>query len=351
MVGFPLRSDKPINDQDPPFPGYCRMSSLHDPSNPMISRRAILAGGAAACGLASGLAAAGSGPARAEFPVASSCFLLGLNTSTIRGQKLPIVEEIELAARAGFQGMEPWIDELRQYAEAGGSLADLGKRFRDFGIRVESAIDFFEWAVDDEGRREKGLDAARKSMELLQKIGGKRLAAPPVGATDHPIDPLRVADRYRKLLELGDQMGVVPQVEVWGFSRTLGRLGEAAQIAIETGHPKACILPDVFHLYKGGSPLAGIGLLGPAAIHVFHVNDYPGQPDRQKLTDADRVYPGDGIAPYKTLLRDLRASGFQVMLSLEVFNRQYWKQDPLTVARTGLQKMKALVEASLEGAS
>ncbi len=322
------------------------MSSVHERPDFAISRRAILAGGAAACGIPARLAAAGSPPPRTEPRATSSCFLLGLNTSTIRGQKLSILDEIALAARAGFQGMEPWIDELRHYAEAGGSLPDLGKRFRDAGIRVESAIDFFEWAVDDEGRRARALDAARKSMEILQKVGGKRLAAPPVGATDRPIDPLRVAERYRKLLELGDQMGVVPQAEPWGSSRTLGRLGEAAQIAIETGHPRACILPDVFHLYKGGSPLEGIGLLGPAAIHVFHVNDYPAQPERQKLTDADRVYPGDGVAPYKSLLRNLRAAGFQVMLSLELFNRQYWKDDPLTVLKTGLDKMKSLVRAS-----
>ena len=36
--------------------------------------------------------------------------------------------------------MEPWIDELQRYEEAGGSLEDLGKRFRDAGIAVESAI-------------------------------------------------------------------------------------------------------------------------------------------------------------------------------------------------------------------
>ena len=52
-----------------------------------------------------------------------------------------------------------------------------------------------------------------------------------------------------------------------------------------------------------------------------------------------------------SLLRDLRASGFQVMLSLELSNRQYWKEDPLTVARTGLQKMKALVGASEQESS
>ncbi len=155
-------------------------------------------------------------------------------------------------------------------------------------------------------------------------------------------DLSRIADRYRALLELGDQIGVVPQVEVWGFSRTLGRLGEAACVAIEAGHPKACILPDVYHLYRGGSDFGGIKLLGPSAIHVFHFNDYPADPPRTKLTDADRVYPGDGVAPLRSLLHDLSAGGFHVTLSLELFNRKLWTQDPLTVAKTGFEKLKAL---------
>jgi 2-keto-myo-inositol isomerase len=166
-----------------------------------------------------------------------------------------------------------------------------------------------------------------------------------VGANENEIDPARLAERYRALLELGDTMGVVPQIEVWGSSRTLSRLGEAAMVAIESGHPKACILPDVYHLYKGGSSLGGIKLLAPTAIHVFHVNDYPADPPRRKLTDADRIYPGDGIAPYKTLLRDLRQGGFQVMLSLELFNRQLWRQDPEVVLKLGLAKMNALLRS------
>ena len=272
-------------------------------------------------------------------------FLLGLNTSTIRGQKLSIVEEVAIASHAGYQALEPWIDELERYAASGGSLEDLAKRIRDGGLSVESAIGFFDWIVDDPNRRRKGLEAARRSMDLVRRIGGKRLAAPPVGATDQPLtDLLKAAERYRALLELGDQIGVVPQVEVWGFSKTLGRLGEAACVAIEAGHPKACILPDVYHLYRGGSDFSGIKLLGPAAVQVFHFNDYPADPPRAKLTDADRVYPGDGIAPLKALLRDLSAGGFRATLSLELFNRQLWKEDPLTVAKTGLGKLKALFE-------
>ncbi len=37
------------------------------------------------------------------------------------------------------------------------------------------------------------------------------------------------------------------------------------------------------------------------------------------------------------------------MLSLELFNRKYWSEDPLQVARTGLEKMKAIVQASQGG--
>jgi hypothetical protein len=35
------------------------------------------------------------------------------------------------------------------------------------------------------------------------------------------------------------------------------------------------------------------------------------------------------------------------MLSLELFNREYWKQDPTLVARNGIEKMRALVKKSL----
>ena len=112
-------------------------------------------------------------------------------------------------------------------------------------------------------------------------------------------------------------------------------------VAIESGHPNACVLPDVYHLYKGGSDFNGLKLLGPSAIHAFHINDYPADPPRDTIVDAQRVYPGDGIAPLKEVFAALRAMNYAGYLSLELFNREYWKQDPNEVAKTGLAKMKA----------
>jgi sugar phosphate isomerase/epimerase len=156
------------------------------------------------------------------------------------------------------------------------------------------------------------------------------------------IDYLKVAERYRALLALGDHFGVTPMVEVWGFSKTLTRLGQAAMVAIEANHPKACILADVYHLYKGGSGFTGLSLLSATSMHVCHMNDYPASPPRDMIADKDRVYPGDGIAPMVEILQTLHDIGFDGYLSIELFNHDYWQQDPHVVARTALTKLKAL---------
>lgn len=311
-----------------------------------FSRRTMLA--SAAAGLAAyavprGSASAGDQPQESRDPPFRYCF----NTATIMGQKLPLENEVEIAAKAGYRGLEPWIRKIDEYTQKGGSLADMRKRIADLGLSVEGAIGFADWLNDDQAKRAKGLETMKRDMEVVAQVGGTRLAAPPVGATDAPMDLAKVADRYRTLLELGRKAGVVPQLELWGRSKTLSRLDEVADVITKAARPDACALLDVFHIYRGGSDFSGLRMFKGAAMHVFHVNDYPAQPPREKTTDADRIYPGDGVAPMTQILRDLHASGFRGMLSLELFNRKLWEQDPLVVARTGLEKIKAAVAKAI----
>ncbi len=271
-----------------------------------------------------------------------------LNTGTIRGHKLTIEQEIEIAAKAGYDAIEPWIDRINDFRRRGGSLKDLKTRIGDLGLTVESSMAFPRWVVDDDTQRAQGLEQMKRDMAMVAEIGGKRIAAPPAGvASDARLDLMKAAERYRALLEIGDQTGVTPAVEIWGPSRNLSRLGEAAFVAIESGHPKACLLLDVYHIYKGGSDFHGLKLLSSRMLPVFHMNDYPADPPRETIRDADRVYPGDGIAPLSQILRDLHDNGGGTVLSLELFNPTYWRQDALAVAKTGLEKMKAAVTKAL----
>lgn len=303
--------------------------------------------GAAACGV--GLLyetqttqAVGSVP-----DTSPAAFKYCLNTGTIRGHKLGLKAELELAAKVGYDAVEPWVESIRQYREQGGSLPELKRHIENLGLTVESAIGFSSWIADDAERRAKGMEQARRDMELIAAIGGKRLAAPPAGATSGTtLDLDEAAARYRALLELGDEFNVVPAVEVWGFSKNLHRLGQSLYVAVESGHAKACLLADVYHLYKGGSDFAGLRLLSAEAMPIFHMNDYPDIP-RDQIKDRDRVFPGDGVAPLDAILKDLHAVNPNMVLSLELFNPEYWKRPALDVAREGLAKMKQAVQRAL----
>ena len=273
----------------------------------------------------------------------SYCF----NTSTIRGQRLSLEKEIEITAKAGYHSIEPWVNKIHEYVKSGGNLEKLRRRINDLGLTVESAIAFSQWMVDDDAKRTEAMEQNKRDMDVLARIGGKRIAAPPAGIRG-PVDLMKAAERYRTLLEIGDEMGIIPQVEVWGPSKGLYRLGQAMFIVIESGHPKACLLPDVYHIYKGGSDFNGLKAISHKAIQVFHLNDYPADPPRETINDRDRVYPGDGIAPLTQIIQDLYANHNEAVLSLELFNPTYWKQDPLEVAKDGLAKMKTAVNKALD---
>ncbi len=271
-----------------------------------------------------------------------------LNTSTIRGQNLPLGDVVDLIAKTGFSGMEPWVSEIERYVKNGGSLADLRKRIADHGLAVPSAIAFAEWIVDDDAKRAKGLEQMKHDMELVAQIGGTRIAAPASGQKgNEPVPPLdKAAERFRAIQDLGKQMGITPELELWGHARVLRNLGEVCYVAAQSGGESPSLLLDVYHLHKGGSPLEGLKLLHGAALPVIHTNDYPDLP-REQLTDAHRVFPGDGAAPLGDLFRTLRDIGFSGYLSVELFNKDYWKQSPPKVAQAALEKTREAVRKAL----
>ena len=146
---------------------------------------------------------------------------------------------------------------------------------------------------------------------------------------------------------MGEKIGVTPQLELWGFSPTLSKLSELAYVAAGAEHPNACVLPDFYHIYKGGSDFYALGMIEASRMHCFHMNDYPADPPRESIADKDRVFPGDGVCPLPKIIRQLLDHGFKGTFSLELFNPDYWERDALEVATEGLAKSKAVVTAAL----
>ncbi len=269
-------------------------------------------------------------------------FIFCLNTSTIKGKD--VLEKIDIAGKAGYDGLELWIRDIQAYIENGQSLSDLKKIIVEKGMKVEGAIGFAKCFVDDEQVRADAMKQLKQEMDMMAQLGCKRIAAPPAGVPKEKMPSLfDLGKRYKAMLDLGRETGVMPQLEFWGASETLFHIGQALMVAAVSNDPDARMLPDVYHMFRGGSGYDSLKMLNGNFIEIFHMNDYPSNIPREKQTDADRVYPGDGAAPIKQILTDLKNMGGEKVLSLELFNPDYWEQDQLKVAKTGLMKMKKLV--------
>ncbi|MBT3342603.1 MAG: sugar phosphate isomerase/epimerase [Gemmatimonadetes bacterium] len=267
-----------------------------------------------------------------------------LNTSTIRSDGATIINHIDTAADAGWDGIEPWVNELDEWVAGGGTLAQVRDHAGERGLQIVDLIGFPEWAVPEDDRRLKGLEEAARCFQMAQDLGCPCVAAPPFGIHDRQVDLLRVPERFADLVDLAAEFGVTPLLEYWGIAQTLGKTGEVLLVAAECGRPGVQMLADVFHMYKGTGHHYGFEHFGNRRLGLVHMNDYPADPVRADITDADRVYPGDGLAPWPQIVASLKAIGFDGMLSLELFNESYWAQGPEVVARKGLEKLKRCVE-------
>ena len=269
-----------------------------------------------------------------------------LNASTLRGYGLDLAGQTRAAVSAGFAGFEPWLRDLHA-AKASGTLGDAASIARDGGLSFVNGIAFGQWSHPDPQVRAAGLEETRRDMALLAEIGCPCMAASLFGV-HKPGSPTlgtdEIAERYAAVLDLGIEMGVRPLLEYWGHSANLSRLDDALAVLNALDRPDAAILADVYHTYRGGGDFGAFRRLSAATLPVLHVNDYPAHPPRERLVDADRVWPGDGIAPWGEIFAALAAAGADPWLSIEVFNPNYWNSTPATTAAEGLGRLERTCE-------
>lgn len=276
-----------------------------------------------------------------------SRFQFFLNTSTIRSEDRTVLDALDTAADAEYDGLELWVEEIDRWVAGGGALQEIKDRADSRGVHIVNLIAFPEWAVPEDDRRAEGIREAERCLKMAQALGCFFLAAPPMGIHDRRVDLFPVAQRYAAPVDLAADYGVTPLLEFWGIAQTLGTTGEALLVAAECGRPGVRILADIYHIYKGSGHHYGLEHIGIGRLGLVHVNDYPGNPGRDSVTDADRVYPGDGLAPWDQIVASLNAIEYEGMLSLELFNQSYWDQDPQVTAREGLEKLKNCVLSRL----
>ncbi len=266
---------------------------------------------------------------------------LALNGATI--MRSPLSDDVEIAAETGFNALEVWAPKLDAYLRTR-SLEDLAHKMRALGITpwcINSVEDITH--RDASGRRDL-LALLERTAAVARAIGAPSIVVVPgrrpAGFNRHEA----IADAVSVLRDMSDAAGDVGLAfEFLGKPGcSVPTLDMAVELVTLVDRPNVGMVLDTFHFYAGGSRLDDIKDVPAAKLFVVHLNGCEDLP-REQLTDAHRLYPGEGVIPTTAILSALRARGFDGTASVEIFRPAYWEQDPRDVARTARERAAAVL--------
>ena len=261
-----------------------------------------------------------------------------LNLITL-GPELGLDVQIKAAGEAGFQGVELWFDKIEEYLKKR-QFSDLIELIESYDLAVASIIAVHSplWSSQDEF--DKQMKINEKRLDLAEKLDAECVVAILSDLDGHSVREAEEATykRLREVVKLAEERNLKLGLEFIAFRRFVNNLESALKIVETIDNVHLGITFDTFHFFKSKGNPKEIGRIPKDKLFLVHINDVPEKP-LDELQDSDRVYMGRGVIPLKRIIGEIRKIGYQGFLSVELFNREYWKQAPLKVAKTCLETL------------
>ncbi len=274
----------------------------------------------------------------------------GLNGATT-GEHVDIETDIRVAGEAGYQAVELRDTKIERYLGSGGTLPALRGLLRDAGNEVLSINALEDSTLRTGARLEEILARCRVFCEWARALDAPYVVAVPSflapGASGLG-GPMEAGMRSQTVAALTAMAGVASAFgvkvgfEFLGFPAcSVNTLGAARSILDDVGDPTVGLVVDAFHFYAGGSRLEDLDGIDGSRVFIVHIDDAENG-DPAGLTDAQRLLPGEGVIPLKSVIARLEAAGYRGAYSLELFRPEYWAWPPAEIARRGHDSMRRL---------
>lgn len=242
--------------------------------------------------------------------------------------------DISAAANAGYDLIEIWASKLRKFLETG-TTDELKALLDEHGLEPYS-INSIEHVTFRSPEEYENIKAECEELSgIAGKIGCPYVVVVPGKLPEGKSEAEIIEGSVRVLRELGaiaEEHGVSLAFEFLGQTDcSVQTLDLCSKIVEKTDRRNVGLVIDTFHFYAGRSSFEAIERLDPEKLFIFHINDAENLP-REELTDAHRLYPGEGILPIKEIKSRFDQIGYSRMVSIEIFRPEYWEQDPFDVA-------------------
>ena len=251
-------------------------------------------------------------------------------------------EKLEAIAAAGFKAVEIFENDLIAFP---GSPTEVRRICADLDLTIVTCQPFRDFEGMPEGRRQRVFDRAERKFDLLQELGTDLLfVCSSVSPEALPgID--RLTADFAELGERAGRRGLRVGYEALAWGRHVFDYRDAWEIVRRANRPEVGIVLDSFHILARGLDLAAIGTIARDRIAMVQMADAPLlQMDPLSWSRHWRCLPGQGDLNLSGFMRALAATGYDGVLSLEIFNDRFRAGSARSVALDGHRSLIWLLD-------
>jgi len=251
-------------------------------------------------------------------------------------------EKLAAIAAADFKGVEIFENDLLSF---NGTPADVRRMIADLGLATVTFQPFRDFEGMPPEGRERIFARAERKFDLMAELGCDLLLVCS-NVSPHSLGGIdRAAADLRALGERAARRGMKVGFEALAWGRHINDYRDAWEAVRRADHKAIGLVLDTFHIFARNTDLKRIGAIPRDRIFLVQVADAP-------LLDMDslswsrhfRNFPGQGELPLLDFMEALQATGFDDLLSLEIFNDQFRAGSARSVAVDGQRSLLFLLD-------
>ena len=251
-------------------------------------------------------------------------------------------EKLEAIAAAGFTRVEIFETDLLSFS---GTVADVRAMIAELGLEIITFQPFRDFEGMPSERRKRVFERAERKFDLMQELGCDLLlvcsnvSPESLGGVD------RAADDLRELGERAARRGLRVGFEALAWGRHINDYRDSWEAVRRADHPAVGMVLDTFHILARKTDLGAIRAIPRERIALVQIADAPLlEMDYLSWSRHFRNLPGQGDLPLLDFMEALGTTGYEGLLSLEIFNDQFRGGSARSVAIDGQRSLIALFD-------
>ncbi|HEX8168546.1 MAG TPA: sugar phosphate isomerase/epimerase, partial [Beijerinckiaceae bacterium] len=253
-----------------------------------------------------------------------------------------LAEKLEAIAAAKFKGVEIFENDLLSF---NGAPADVRRMAADLGLEIITFQPFRDFEGMPEPHRSKAFSRAERKFDVMEELSCGLLLVCSNVSPDSLGGIDRAAADFRELGERAGRRGLRVGYEALAWGRHVNDYRDAWEVVRRADHPAVGLVLDSFHALVRKTDLRPMPAIPKDRIFLVQVADAPLlEMDYLSWSRHYRCFPGQGDLPVDAFMEALQATGFDGLLSLEIFNDRFRAGSARSVAVDGQRSLVFMLD-------